>query len=91
VARKIVLADASPLIGLARVGGLPWLRKLYRSISITKAVRAEATAARGLPGAVAISAALIARPAASKVDPAAVDLDETLAECHDERFAAAGS
>jgi len=42
VARKIILADASPLIGLARVGGLPWLRKLYRSISITKAVRSEA-------------------------------------------------
>lgn len=58
MARKIVLADASPLIGLARVGGLPWLRKLYRSISITKAVRSEATAARELPGAVAISAAL---------------------------------
>lgn len=58
MARKIVLADASPLIGIARVGGLPWLRKLYRSISITKAVRAEATAARELPGAVAISTAL---------------------------------
>jgi predicted nucleic acid-binding protein len=39
VARKIVLADASPLIGLARVGGLPWLRKLYKTISITKEVR----------------------------------------------------
>jgi len=58
VARKIVLADASPLIGLARVGGLPWLRKLYRTVSITKAVRGEATGARELPGAVAISAAL---------------------------------
>jgi len=58
VARKIVLADASPLIGLARVGGLPWLRKLYRTVSITKAVRSEAVGARKLPGAVAISAAL---------------------------------
>lgn len=58
MARKIVLADASPLIGLARVGGLPWLRKLYRTVSITKAVRGEATGARELPGAVAISAAL---------------------------------
>ena len=58
MARKIVLADASPLIGLARVGGLPWLRKLYRTVSITKAVRREATGARELPGAVAISAAL---------------------------------
>ena len=58
MARKIVLADASPLIGLARIGGLPWLRKLYGTISITKAVRDEATGARDLPGAVAISAAL---------------------------------
>ena len=58
MARKIVLADASPLIGLARVGGLPWLRKLYRTISITKAVRSEATGAHELPGAIAISAAL---------------------------------
>ncbi len=58
MARKIVLADTSPLIGLARVGGLAWLRKLFRTISITKAVRGEATGARELPGAVAISAAL---------------------------------
>ncbi len=58
MARGIVLADASPLIALARVGGLPWLRKLYRTISITKAVRHEATGAQELPGATAISAAL---------------------------------
>jgi len=58
VARKVVLADASPLIGLARVGGLSWLRKLYRTVSITKTVRHEATDARALPGAIAISTAL---------------------------------
>lgn len=58
MARKIVLADASPLIALARVGGLPWLHRLYRSISITKAVQGEATGARELPGAAAIAAAL---------------------------------
>lgn len=58
MARKIVLADASPLIGLARIGGLPWLRRLYRTISITKTVRHEATGARELPGAIAISAGL---------------------------------
>jgi predicted nucleic acid-binding protein len=58
VARKVVLADASPLIALARVGGLPWLRKLYKTISITKEVRDEATGARELPGAVAIAAAV---------------------------------
>ena len=58
MARKVVLADASPLIALARVGGLPWLRKLFRTISITKEVRGEAAGARELPGAVAIAAAL---------------------------------
>jgi predicted nucleic acid-binding protein len=58
VARKIVLADASPLIALARVGGLPWLRKLFRTVSITNAVRDEATGAPELPGAIAIAAAL---------------------------------
>ena len=58
MARKIVLADASPLIALARVGGLPWLRRLYKTVSITKKVRGEATGARELPGAVAIAAAL---------------------------------
>ena len=58
MARKIVLADASPLIALARVGGRPWLRRLYKTISITKVVRGEATGARELPGAVAIAAAL---------------------------------
>jgi predicted nucleic acid-binding protein len=42
--RKVVLADASPLIGLARVGGLVWLRRLYRSVTVTKAVRAEVLA-----------------------------------------------
>ena len=58
MARKVVLADASPLIALARIDSLAWLRKLYRSISITKQVRSEAIATRELPGAVAIATAL---------------------------------
>jgi predicted nucleic acid-binding protein len=58
VARKVVLADASPLIALARIGGLPWLRKLYKTISITKEVRGEATGGRKLPGAAAIAVAI---------------------------------
>jgi len=33
----------------------------------------------------------LARPAAAEVDPATVDLDETLAECHDAGVTAAGS
>ena len=39
MAHKIVLADANPLIALARIDGLPWLRKLYQTISFTKEVR----------------------------------------------------
>jgi predicted nucleic acid-binding protein len=39
--QKVILADASPLIGLARIGGLTWMRKLYRSVVVTRAVRAE--------------------------------------------------
>lgn len=58
MARKIVLVDASPLIGLARVGGLAWLRKLYPNLSITRQVRAEALAGRGLPGETEIAAAI---------------------------------
>ena len=58
MARKVVLADASPLISLARIGGLLWLRKLYKTISITGQVRDEAAGARELPGAVAIAAAV---------------------------------
>ncbi len=55
--RKVVLADASPLIGLARIGGLDWLRKLYRTVAITKAVRAEVLI-EGQPGQVELAAAL---------------------------------
>ncbi len=58
MARKVVLADASPLIALARVGGRPWLRKLHKTISITKEVRDEAIGVPELPGAVAIAAAI---------------------------------
>lgn len=58
MARKVALADASPLIALARVDGLPWLRKLYKTVSITKEVQGEATGARELPGAAAIAAAV---------------------------------
>lgn len=57
MARKIALADASPLIGLARIGGLAWLRKLYRTVWVTPVVRAEISR-RGRPGEVELAAAL---------------------------------
>ncbi len=58
MARKVVLADASPLIALARVGGLAWLRRLFKTISITQEVREEAVGSGELPGAAAIAAAV---------------------------------
>jgi predicted nucleic acid-binding protein len=42
VAQEAAFVDASPLIGLACVGGLVWLPKLYAAAFITRTVRAEA-------------------------------------------------
>ena len=58
--QKVVLADASPLIGLARIGGLTWLRKLYGSVSVTREVRAEVSVA-GQAGQPELAAAFRAR------------------------------
>jgi predicted nucleic acid-binding protein len=33
----IVIADASPLIALARVGGLSWLQQLFTEVMLTTA------------------------------------------------------
>lgn len=52
-----MLADASPLIGLVRIDGLPWLRKLYGTIWLTPVVHRECTA-RGRRGAAELSAAV---------------------------------
>ena len=57
---KVVLADASPLIGLARIGGLTWLRKLYQSVFVTRAVRAEVSVV-GQAGQPELAAAFRAR------------------------------
>jgi predicted nucleic acid-binding protein len=38
---RIVLSDASPLIGLALVGGVAWLRPLFTRVWIPPAVRRE--------------------------------------------------
>ena len=41
----IVIADASPLIALARVGGLSWLQQLFTEVMVTDVVFAEARTA----------------------------------------------
>jgi predicted nucleic acid-binding protein len=38
---RLVLSDASPLVGLARVDGVPWLRALFAVVSVTRQVEME--------------------------------------------------
>ena len=58
MAQEAAFVDASPLIGLAGVGGLIWLPKLYGAAYITQAVRDEVLPGRGLPGESDIRSAL---------------------------------
>ena len=37
----VVLSDASPLVGLSRIGGVDWLRELFGTVELTSAVRQE--------------------------------------------------
>jgi len=54
---RLVLTDASPLIGLARVDGLPWLGALFGLVWMPPEVRREVLPNRGLPDEGAILAA----------------------------------
>jgi predicted nucleic acid-binding protein len=56
--RKVVVADAGPLIGLARIGHLSLLQGLYNSIAITPAVLDELKISADRPGAKAVSEAI---------------------------------
>jgi len=38
---RLVLSDASPMIGLARVGGVDWLRSLFGKVELTPSVYRE--------------------------------------------------
>ncbi len=53
----IVVADAGPLIGLALIGGLIWLQKLFPKILIPEAVAAELCLDSNMPGASALASA----------------------------------
>ncbi len=83
---RIVLTDASPLIGLARVNGLAWLAPLFGTVWMPPEVRAEVLSGTGLPDEAAIATALKngalrewRRPVAAKL--ALPDLDEGEAAC----------
>lgn len=52
---ELIVADAGPLIGLAVIGGLDWLRKLFRQILIPDGVAAELCLDSKMPGALALA------------------------------------
>ena len=50
MANRLVLADASPLIGLAVAGEFDLLRELFNQVTVTDAVRDEVLSGGELPG-----------------------------------------
>jgi len=57
---RLVLTDASPLIGLARVDGLCWLRPLFGVVWMPVEVNAEVLGGFGSPDEQALSVAITA-------------------------------
>jgi predicted nucleic acid-binding protein len=55
---RIIVADASPLIGLAAAGALDLLRELFGRVTITRLVKDEVTGRGDRPGARELDAAL---------------------------------
>lgn len=55
--RKVVI-DSSPMIGLALVGGLDWLPRLFGEVFMPETVRQEVLPGRNAPGESAIEHAL---------------------------------
>ena len=76
----IVIADASPLIALARVGGLSWLQQLFTEVMVTDVVFAEVLTGRHpdteAPIRQALAAGWLQSVAIATTDPALPDLDE---------------
>lgn len=80
-----VLSDASPLIGLARVEGLPWLHRLFGTVWMPAEVRSEVLAGKGFAEEQAIlqaeAAGWLRCYGPSPVAPDLPDLDEGEAAC----------
>lgn len=55
---RFVLSDAAPLICLAQVDGLRWLRKLFSHVHLTREVRDEVLTGLGKPGEEAVALAI---------------------------------
>jgi predicted nucleic acid-binding protein len=79
-----VLTDASPLIGLCHVDGLPWLHALFGTVAVPEEVFAEVVG-RGFAGEQAIlranEAGWLQRAGPSPAEPTLPDLDEGEAAC----------
>ena len=58
MAERLVVADASPLIGLAAAGAFDLLHRLFDRVTVTAAVRDEVMAGGGRPGAREMSEAI---------------------------------
>ena len=82
---QIVIADASPIILLAQVDGLPWLKGLFGQVWLTSVVRDEVLPGTGKPGELRIQEAFqngtLVVLEKSWNDPAFSALDEGEASC----------
>ncbi len=54
---EVIVADAGPLIGLAKIGRLELLRRLFSRVMIPEAVQTELRLKSSRPGAIALTAA----------------------------------
>jgi len=76
----IVIADASPLIALARVNGLGWLHSLFTQVVVTEVVLSEVLTGRypdtETPIQQALAAGWLQAAAVGTSEPALPDLDE---------------
>lgn len=76
----IVIADASPLIALARVEGLGWLQQLFNHVLVTEVVLGEVLTGRypdtEAPIQGALAAGWLTVVAVSSSEPPLPDLDE---------------
>lgn len=80
-----VLSDASPLIGLGYVDGLPWLQQLFGAVWMPQEVNAELITGQGFAGEAALlqaqSDGWLRLTGPTPTTPVLPDLDEGEAAC----------
>ena len=79
MATKLVIADASPLIGLAAIEAFDLLQRLFGRVTVTDAVYEEVLAGANLPGAAELEAAV----GEGWVDVVPVDIHAAFADLGD--------